>query len=103
MVTLPPEALRVTGRVCVVPTVTLPKLSGAGAIANWPGVGAAAVPIPARGMAAASGPERTGRPPFKPVAAGQKVTLNVHLGPEVRLNGNQDWFMRTHCRLPGPR
>ena len=32
------------GWVALLPTVTLPKLSGAGAIDNWPGAGAEPVP-----------------------------------------------------------
>jgi hypothetical protein len=50
-VTLPPLALTVMARVAVVPTFTLPKFTGDGAILNWPAAFVTVVvPVPVSGM-----------------------------------------------------
>lgn len=77
----------VIGRVCVVPTGTSPKFSGAGATVNLLEL-LEVVPVPVRGMVAASGPEINRLPPVMPADCGAKVTFNVTLWPGFRLNGN---------------
>ena len=73
-VTLAPEALTVMGRVWVVFSGTLPKLSGAGAMVNWPD----AVPVPFSGMESV-GPVANRLPPSSPADCGAKVTFTVTL------------------------
>src|SRR5271166_270393 len=77
-VTLAPLAVMVRGWSAWVPTVTLPKVRGAGAITNWPA--AVLPPVPVSGMV---------RPAFgkirlllaAPVNCGAKVTLKVKVWP----------------------
>jgi hypothetical protein len=83
-VTLAPVALRLSDCVFVVPTASAPNVNGAGAMINWPV--AAAVPVPASGMAKA-GPETNRLPALIPVDCGAKVTFNVTLCPVPNLMG----------------
>jgi hypothetical protein len=75
IVTLPPTALKVAVCVAVVPTITLPKLSVAGATVNCT---LALSPVPASGTFS-DGPEKYELPPVRPVACGLKVAFNCTL------------------------
>jgi len=80
----------VTGRVCVVPTGTLPKFSGAGAIANWPGAGAVPLPESDSGVPeldALLASER--EPDTVPLACGVKATLNEAFWPAASVMGKE--------------
>ena len=81
-VTLAPTALMVMGSVPVCPTVTLPKLSGAGATTNWPAV----IPVPESGTISV-GLATSKVPPTVPAVCGVKMTLNVALCPTAKVNG----------------
>jgi hypothetical protein len=83
MVTLAPEAPMLTGKVCVVPSATLPKLSSAGVKVNWPMV----APVPVRGMDSA-GPSTKRLPPIVAVDCGVNETSNVMLCPGSRVTGS---------------
>lgn len=69
--------------VAVVPTVTFPKFSGAGAMINCPAV----IPVPVRGMFS-PGPYTNRLPPVSPADCGAKVTLNPRLCPGLKVMGN---------------
>ena len=87
MVTLAPDAVTVIGFVAELPTFTLPKLRGAGAIVREP-VAATLPPVPVKGTVTLKDEPMTNTsPPAKPAAEGVKVTCSVALWPAFRVNG----------------
>jgi hypothetical protein len=88
-VTLAPEALSVMGCASVLPTLTLPKLNGAGAIARVPL--AAAIPVPDRDSVAVLFDALLASdsvPDAAPLALGAKATLRETLCPEAMVIGS---------------
>jgi hypothetical protein len=84
-VTLAPLALNVMACVLVVPTVTSPKFTGAGATESFPAV--VIVPIPLSGTSRL-GPETKMLPPLVPADRGAKVECSVMLCPPFRVIGS---------------
>src|ERR1700677_5032010 len=92
-VTLAPDALIVSDRVCVVPTGTSPKLSEAGATVSFPvlEVAAPASPVPMRSKSRVELEALLVAVDFAslhPAAVGWNLTLTAMLLRAARVNGN---------------
>ncbi len=85
----PPAFVSEFAKVRLLPTWALPKARLAGLEVMWPAEeGAAAMPVPVRGMASA-GPATNRLPPVVPVDCGANTTFNLTLCPTPRVTGNE--------------